>query len=252
MMNRYTLGLVSISFRSLSPGDILKAMADAGLTCVEWGSDVHAPADDLCRLEEIIRLQRRYGITCSAYGTYFRLGVTPLEELPAYIRAAKLLGTDILRLWCGDRNSEDYDAEGKQALFAACRDAAKLAEQAGVTLCMECHNNTYTNRARTALELMEAVASAAFGMYWQPNQYRTVEENLEYARLLAPYTRHLHVFNWEGKSRFPLEEGLAVWQRYLSCFTGERTLLLEFMPDNAPESLPAEARALRALAEQAS
>ena len=68
-MQAYKLGLVSVSFRQHTPEVILKATKNAGLSYIEWGSDVHAPADDLCRLEEIVRLQRRYGITCSAYGT---------------------------------------------------------------------------------------------------------------------------------------------------------------------------------------
>lgn len=239
------LGLVSVSFRQHSPEEILCAIKKAGLSCVEWGSDIHAPCTDAEKLETLAALQQRYGITCCSYGTYFRLGVTPVAELPLYIRAAKLLGTDILRLWCGDQNSEDCTPEKKKALFESCREAAAIAEKSGVTLCMECHNHTYTNRAAAALELMEAVASPHFRMYWQPNQYRTEEENLEYARLLAPYTHHIHVFNWREKERFPLKEAAALWRQYLACFAGERTLLLEFMPDDDLRSLPREAEALR-------
>jgi len=98
------LGLVSISFRDRTPEEILIAMQQAQLSYVEWGSDVHAPCRDKERLAELVRLQNAYDITCSSYGTYFRLGETPPEELPAYIAAAKILGTDILRLWCGRKS----------------------------------------------------------------------------------------------------------------------------------------------------
>jgi len=236
------LGLVSVSFRDKSPREILQAMADCGLGYIEWGSDVHCPPE---QAEEIADLQNQYGVVCCSYGTYFRLDVTTLEELPQYIRAAKCLGTDILRLWCGDRHPERYAPEEREALFSQCRQAAKMAEQAGVTLCMECHMKTYTETKEGALELMEAVASPAFRMYWQPNQYRTEEENLESARLLAPYTRHIHVFHWKGKEKYPLLEAKAAWQRYLSCFRGRHCLLLEFMPDGKLQSLPAEAAALK-------
>ena len=93
------LGLVSISFRSLPPEALIEQAKAAKLSCVEWGSDVHAPCTDEAALDHILRLQSRSGIVCSSYGTYFRLGQTPLQELPAYIRAAKKLGTRILRLW---------------------------------------------------------------------------------------------------------------------------------------------------------
>ena len=103
----YNTGLVSISFRGHTPEEILKAMAQAGLDCIEWGSDIHAPCGDVENLEKIAKLQENYGISCCSYGTYFRLGVTPVAELPAYIQAAKTLGTNILRLWCGSKPAEE-------------------------------------------------------------------------------------------------------------------------------------------------
>lgn len=237
-------GLVSISFRSLTPEQILAAVQAAGLGWIEWGSDVHAPCTDTARLEEIAKLQAAANIRCASYGTYFRIGVTPAQELGGYIRAAKILGTNILRLWCGDKGSDLYTPEQREALYDECRVLAAMAEKEGVTLCMECHNNTMTDRAEAAFALMQAVNSPAFRMYYQPNQFRTVEENITYAKRLAPYTDHIHVFNWESVNRYPLGEAVALWRQYLDCFSGEHTLLLEFMPDDRVESLPAEAKAL--------
>ncbi len=242
-----TLGLVSVSFRKNSPAEILAEMKKADLCCIEWGSDIHAPCTDEGRLRELAALQKEHGIYCCSYGTYFRLGVTPIEELTAYIRAAKLLGTDILRLWCGAQDSEDYTAAQKEALFADCRAAAAIAQEAGVTLCMECHNKTYTNRKEAALELMEAVASPRFRMYWQPNQFRSDEENIAAARLLAPFTTHLHVFNWKEKEKFPLADGIALWREYLAAFKGAHTLLLEFMPKGGLSELCEESAALHSI-----
>lgn len=247
----YELGLVSISFRKNSPEEILQAMQEAGLTCIEWGSDVHAPQNDEAQLRKVAALQKRYGITCCAYGTYFHLGETPMEELSAYIAAAKILGTDILRLWCGTKNSEEYTPEEEEQLYKLCREAAKVAEEAGVVLCMECHMNTYTNRKEAAMGLMLWVNSEAFRMYWQPHQYRTVEENVAYARLISPYAEHLHVFNWKEKEKFPLAAGKEFWQKYLACFSKDKHLLLEFMPDGKLESLYTEAAALRQIVGEA-
>ena len=242
----YRLGLVSVSFRGHSPEEILSKMKECGLLYIEWGSDVHVPPE---KAEEIAALQSEYGIICSSYGTYFRLGVTPIGELERYVHGAKTLGTDILRLWCGDKNSEDYSAEEKAKLFSICKEAAKIANRHGVTLCMECHNYTFTNRKESAVELMEAVDSENFRMYWQPNQYRDKNENLAYASLLSQYTTHLHVFNWEADEKFPLIGAKDLWKEYLSCFEGERTLLLEFMPDDKLSSLPIETEALKEIAE---
>ena len=49
-MNNYTYGLVSVSFRKNSPEEILSAMKDSDLSVIEWGSDVHAPSDDIQNL----------------------------------------------------------------------------------------------------------------------------------------------------------------------------------------------------------
>ena len=239
------LGLCSISFRQHSPRQIAEAVKAAGLQCIEWGSDVHAPCDDPARLQEIVELQKEFGITCSSYGTYFRIGRNTPEELPAYIRAAKLLGTNILRLWCGTKGSESYTPEELEDLYAQCRELAKIAEDAGITLCMECHGGTVTDRPQPGYDLMKAVNSPAFRMYFQPCQTRSYEENIAQLKLLAPYVAHLHVFNWEGSQKFPLRDGIDQWKGYLSCLQGDRALLLEFMPDNRIESLPEEAQALR-------
>ena len=243
------LGLVSVSFRPESPETILKAAKDAGLGCIEWGSDVHAPCGEPEKLEEIRTLQSVYGISCCSYGTYFRLGVTPLEELPAYIQAAKTLGTNILRLWAGKQSPWDFSAEDKARLFADSKAAAEMAEQAGVVLCLECHMKTYTETAESALELMQAVNSPAFRMYWQPNQHRSVEENVANAQALRDYVNHVHVFQWKGKERFSLAEGAEEWKTYLAAFGPEHALLLEFMPDDNIATLKSEADALRQIAQ---
>lgn len=240
-----TTGLVSISFRPLTVEQLAAVTAEAGLSCIEWGSDVHAPYDDTARLQEIVALQQRYGLTCCSYGTYFRFGKDDVAQLPGYIHAAKTLGTNILRLWCGEKNPDEYLPEEKEKLFADCKAAATIAEGEGVILCLECHNWTYTQTKEGALELMEYVNSPAFRMYWQPNQFRTIEENIAYATLLAPYTTHIHVFQWKGKEKFPLSDGVEEWRRYLKCFEGEHALLLEFMPDNEVATLPQEAATLR-------
>ena len=238
------LGLVSVSFRKHSFQQIIDTAAACKLECIEWGSDVHAQCSDIDRLHAIARAQKAAGLFCCSYGTYFKLGETPLDTLCQYIEAAKILGTDTLRLWCGTKSTDLYSQSETEQLIAECRQAARIAEQAGVMLCLECHRNTYTETKEGALRLMEAVGSAAFGMYWQPNQGRSIEENIEYAALLAPYTKHIHVFQWKGTERYPLEQGIDEWRRYLDAIGGKHTLLLEFMPDNLITTLKSEAQAL--------
>ena len=247
LQNTHRAGLVSVSFRAHAPREILQAMRDAGLSVIEWGSDVHAPCRNTARLDELVTLMREFGVTCCSYGTYFRLGQTPFDELEHYILAAKRLGTDILRVWCGTKSGAGMTEGEVDALLDACRAAADMAEAHGVTLCTECHMGTFTERPDDALYLMRAVNSPHFCTYWQPFQKCSVEQNLAYLRALAPYVVHLHVFQWKGDARFPLSEGVREWQGYLSLLDTPHTLLLEFMPDDRLSSLTAEADALRTI-----
>lgn len=245
--NKYDLGLVSVSFRQNTPKEILDATQKAGLNCIEWGSDVHAPCHDIKRVKEIAALQKEYGIACSSYGTYFRLGETPIGELEQYIRAAKLLDTNVLRLWCGGRTGAEMTNEARGELLSVCRQAAEIAKSSRVTLCMECHKNTFTEDPDDAVWLMEMINSPYFRMYWQPFQWQTAGENVKSARLLAPFVEHIHVFHWKDEEKLPLADAVNEWQAYLAQFSTPRTLLLEFMPDGRLETLCREANALRAI-----
>ena len=98
------------------------------------------------------------------------------------------------------------------------------------------------------MELLTAVNSPAFEMYWQPNQSRSQEENVANARALKNYVNHIHVFQWAFKERFSLAEGVQEWKDYLKIFAGDRALLLEFMPDDKIETLKNESNALKLIA----
>lgn len=242
-------GLVSVSFRANTPEEICSAASDAGLYLIEWGSDVHARADDTPRLAEIAKLQASHGIACSSYGSYFRLGSDSIDALKSCIDAAHILGTNIIRVWCGDRSSDKYTQHERDALLSDCISAAELAKAEGVKLCTECHRNSFTETKDGLLDLMKCVNSPSFLTYWQPNQFRSTSENLEYARLAAPYTVNIHVFNWHGDDRLPLEGAIDVWRDYLACFDGSQDLLLEFMPSGTLAELVREATALRKICE---
>lgn len=247
MTDKYKLGLVSVSFRGHTPREILEEMKKVGLSCIEWGSDVHAPCTDVSRLYEIAALQKEYEITCSSYGTYFRLGETPLDELEKYVIAAKILNTDVLRLWCGKSRGSDMTKSERDELLRTCRSAALIAKENGVKLCLECHKGTYTESPDDASRLIRAVDSEHFKMYWQPFQWQSPVQNVENAKIIAPYAVHIHVFNWKNDKKLSLSESVHEWQKYLSVFSTPRTLLLEFMPNGTLAELKKETSALRTI-----
>ena len=242
---KYTAGLVSISFRKHSPEEILSAMKAAGLGAIEWGSDLHAPANDQSKLAEIKRLQSEAGIVCSSYGTYFRLGENDPEEIRDYIAAAKMLGTKILRLWAGRKSHLDATAEERERLISDLHRVVRIAEELDAVICLECHRNSYTEHLAGTLELFAEIPSPAFQMYWQPNPDVSFAENMAYLSAISHRLAHIHVFHWQGKDHLPLADGVDEWKRYIADLSGEHGMLLEFMPDNLLTSLSCEADALR-------
>ena len=242
---KFKAGLVSISFRKHSPEEILSAMKEAGLEYIEWGSDVHAPVNDLEKIGEIRRLQSEAEIVCSSYGTYFRLGENDPEEIRDYIAAAKLLGTNILRLWAGRKSHLNVTPEERERLISDLRRVVEIAEDSDAVICLECHRNSYTEHLDGTLELFAEIPSPAFQMYWQPNPDISFEENMAYLSAVSHRLAHVHVFFWRGKEHLPLSGGIDEWKKYLEGLSGEHGMLLEFMPDNLLTSLSCEAESLR-------
>ena len=243
-------GLVSITFRDRTPEEIASEAAKCDLKFIEWGSDIHARQSCDTQLDEIRATQAANGITCCSYGTYFRLNHTPIEELQEYIRGAKRLGVSTLRLWAGRKKASDCTEDERRSMLSLCKQAAVIAQEHNVVLCLECHRRSYTETAEGALELMRHVNSPHFRMYWQPNPDVSIADNLAYIRLLREYITHVHVFHWEKDQRFPLRDGIEIWKRYLAELNGDHHLLLEFMPDDQFDSLAGEAAALHLLIQQ--
>lgn len=245
-------GLVSVSFRGLTPEKIVEQAVGACLSCIEWGGDVHLPPTEIELAHKIAALTSAAGLRVSSYGSYFRIGVTPIEEFSDVLATASALGAPLIRVWAYDRYLMQRDGTLWDSLVASARAIAEMAEKAGVTVCLECHNGTLTEEYHGAIRFIQAVAHPALKMYWQPNEHRSHAYNLEAARELAPYTECIHAFYWDDKGRYPLADGAREWEAYLALFC-ERCpkkripILLEFMPDDRIESLPCEAETLTRL-----
>ena len=245
----YKLGLVSVSFRENTPKEIISYMKACGLEYIEWGSDVHAPCEDTERLEYLKELCDENQIGISSYGSYFRLGVNKAEDIESYINAAKILGTDIIRIWAGNKSFSKYNREELENILDDARTIARAAEESGVTVCFERHTETITDSPEGALFLMERVKSESIRMYYQPCQYNGKQFSVDLARKISMYTKVAHVFNWEGNNKYPLEGAIDDWKDYLKCLPGDIYLLLEFMPDGKIDSLDKEASALYRICE---
>jgi hypothetical protein len=112
---------------------------------------------------------------------------------------------------------------------------------------LEFHPNTLADTAASAMRLLDGCPNV--GINWQPDAQEPLAGRSQSLRSVLPLVTNLHVFNWsrEGDKtvRAPLAEAEPEWLGYFEMAAGPRYALLEFMPTNTPEELPAEASTLR-------
>ncbi len=239
-------GVVSVSFRDKTPEEIVESAAESGLECIEWGSDVHVPFNNLENAREVFEKTAQKGLFVSSYGTYFGIDRDGLSELNCYMETAKALHTDKMRIWPPGKPSKKIIADGEwKSYVKKTSRLAQVAEKSGIVLMLECHPFTLTDDYNAALEFFEAVNQPNLRLCWQPNQYKSLDYNLKSIKKLKRYIENVHVFNWDKTQRYPLEDGIEIWKSYLKEIEEtSHCLLLEFMHDDKFSSLPQTAAAL--------
>ena len=245
-------GLVSITFRKLSPRQIVDLVVQAGLDAIEWSGDVHAPHGDVAKAREIAQMTADAGLSMPTYGSYYRVGHRADVPFPDVLVSAVALGTPTIRVWAGKVGSAEADADYWNGVVADSQRIVDLAATEGIGIAYEFHGNTLTDSAESARRLLEEVNRPNLRSLWQPPKGSTIEQNRGGIDTLAPWISHIHTFSWrieEGQTiRLPLDEYAIQWKEYLariSALGGDRYALLEFVRGDDPAQFLADAVTLR-------
>ena len=245
-------GLVSITFRKLSPRQIVDLVVQAGLDAIEWSGDVHAPHGDVAKAREIAQMTADAGLSMPTYGSYYRVGHRADVPFPDILVSAVALGTPTIRVWAGKVGSAEADADYWNGVVADSQRIVDLAATEGIGIAYEFHGNTLTDSAESARRLLEEVNRPNLRSLWQPPKGSTIEQNRAGIDTLAPWISHIHTFSWrieEGQTiRLPLSEYAIQWKEYLariSALGGDRYALLEFVRGDDPAQFLADAVTLR-------
>lgn len=244
-------GLVSVTFRQLSPAAIVDLVRRAGLQGIEWGGDIHVPPGDLARAREVSALTAGAGLTVAAYGSYYKAAHSEGQGLPfdRVLETAVTLGAPVIRVWAGPAGSAETDAGLRTRVAADLDRIAGLAAGAGVQVAAEFHGGTLTDTNESAVRLLAEVPHPNFRAYWQPAVNYDDTACLAGIDLIGPRLSHVHVFHWETvRNRRPLAEGAERWAKFLhriATVPGDRCAMLEFVEADAPESFLRDAATLR-------
>lgn len=241
-------GLVSVTFRQLPPEEIVRLARQAGLSAIEWGSDIHVPETDLQNAEQVRLLTEANGLSVSSYGTYYKLGQG--QNFAAYLEAAAVLNAPVMRIWAGVKGSSIVHEYERAEMVREAKAVCRMATGKGIRVDFEYHPNTLTDTKESALRLMQEIGEPNCGLYWQPNFKKSTEENLAAIQLVLPYVHIVHAFFWDKDSkRLHLAEGKEIWKSFMESL-GEKTFLLEFVPQDNAVYLPYEANALKEIGEE--
>jgi sugar phosphate isomerase/epimerase len=247
-------GLVSITFRQLSPQEIIELVQRAELRGIEWGGDVHVPHGETATAREVLRATKAAGLEVAAYGSYYRVGASEDEGLSFkhVLHTAIELEAPLVRVWAGNKNSEDADDEYFNLVVRETQYITEKAAAAGIKIATEFHGGTLCNTADSTRRFLDAVNDPNFQTLWQPVAGLSTPEAASGLQELLPQLANLHVFQWhktdDGIERSPLEEGSAAWQEYLSLAANsgrDHYALLEFVRDDAPGQFLRDAATLR-------
>ncbi|MEM1165494.1 MAG: TIM barrel protein [Planctomycetota bacterium] len=254
----FTPGLVSVTFRHLSAQSVVELAARCGLRAMEWGGDVHVPHGDTATARAVRRMTLDRGLTCEAYGSYFRAGSTRPDapSITEVVDTAAALGARSVRVWAGERGSGEADAGYRSMVVDSLAAFADGAREADLEVTLEFHAGTLTDSPESALAVLDEIDRPNVRTGWQPPVPLDVPARLETLRRVLDRVSTVHVFHWPTTSgevvRRPLAEGAGEWRRYLQLLrSGERehALLLEFVPKDDPGELSSSAEVLRTLIE---
>ena len=127
-------GLVSVTFRQLSPAVIIGLVQRAGLKAIEWGGDIHVPYGDIARAREVRRATEDAGLRVAAYGSYYRVGHEEPGPFQTALETAVAPGAPAIRVWAGKLWSHEADAAYWGRVVEDSRRIADLAADADVNV----------------------------------------------------------------------------------------------------------------------
>lgn len=239
-------GLVSITFRSLSPEEIIALVKNARLDGIEWGGDIHCPHGDVQRAKKVEQMTRDAGLDVAAYGSYYK--VASGEEFEPILESAIALRAPIIRVWAGNKGSKDADECYVKAVVDDSMKIANMAKKEGIQIAYEYHGNTLTDTNKSALELLKAVDNDNMFSYWQPPQDISVDERKDGLVKVLPWLTNIHVFSWGKDIRYPLAQLESEWQEYfdiVSKLEEDRYAMIEFVKDDDPKQFIEDAKTLK-------
>lgn len=241
------IGLTSVTFRNLEAEEIIELCKKAQLDCIEWGADIHVVPNDFKKAQYIREKMLNENLQINSYGSYFKVGVNKLEEFKAVFETAVVLGAPIIRVWCGNKGSNETDEQEFKSYVNELKIMCRIAKEKDIIVACEYHKGTYNDNADAALKLINEVDEINYKTYWQTIDYD--ENDLKALKLLKKHIVVAHIFTWNKKNkRFNLSRKAEMWKKYISEIQNEPiSLILEFVKKDSKRQFLKDAKFLKGI-----
>ena len=216
-------GLCTISNGEAQIETVIDAAAAAGYDGVEvWGKEPHVGDKTREECESVADAARDAALDVAVYGSYLRAGADDFEAaMETELSAAEHLGAGLVRVWAGEQEYGDHEADHWDDTVADLATLADEASDRGLGVTVEKHGGTLTNRTEGARRLVEAVDRANLGLNYQPMFSFTAAEIAAEIEELAPLSNNVHVQavpERNGEERCLLEDAFFDVERLVSTF----------------------------------
>ena len=192
------IGFTSTSFRQIkSLEKIVDIARDSGVDCIEWGGDIHVK--DIADATKVKKLCDDAGIKICSYGSYYCVGSKNSDEWEKICNITNTMGAESVRVWLGKADSEKTDDITYRNLVEDAKAICLVAKKYGLTVCPECHDNTFNNNTDAFLKIQKDIGYDNFRTYFQ-SRYKRKEYDLDRIERTLPFIQSVHI-SWSEQQR---------------------------------------------------
>ncbi len=265
------VGISSVCYRNAKAENIIALAREAGLGGIEWSADTHAPHGDATKAETLMMATLRAGLTVSAYGSFYRLGMNGDDGLSfdAVLQSARRLQAPVIRIWAPTdparrislrkkipRHGSSHvdggpEPAGTEKLVDQARKLADIAGKFGITLCLEPHDTSLIPDYASLESLVGGVAHPFFRACWTPLNVQDPAVVRASVESLAPLVSLAHFRAWhqvgETDTAHQISPSWAMLDTMVEQERGsnlDRWALIEYVEDDTPQALKKNARFL--------
>jgi sugar phosphate isomerase/epimerase len=187
--------------------DLIEPIAEAGFRYVELWQQ-HFLLEDIETVMGIKDVGDALGVEFPIVGAYPKLhldGRDQEQELEKYmqiVERAKILGSNVIKIFVGTKGREDLDKVEYESSVAFLGNLVARAGEHDLQVTGEMHRKTLFESISSTQQLVETIGSDRLSVCYQPYNFNSTDQAVEDFISVAKWVGHVH---YQGKKNGRLE-----------------------------------------------